>query len=449
MASEFADSFFVAKLNLKVKGAGYNGFGQLGNQNYEYTNTFKDVTIPHGKVADKIFSEYYDTIILMTDKTVWGCGANFYGELGIGNAEPVHSLTQMTTPDGYTVQSVHVGGGHTVLLMTDGTVWVSGNNLLGQLGIQNNENKTTFVQMILPNGYTVDSIYCGTQYTILLMADGTVWGCGWNNAGRLGLGDYVDRNELTQITIPNGKSVQTICTGNTTFMLMTDGSLYGCGWNEYGQLSLGDNENRNTLVQIPIPQNKVVDKVYASRRNTSLMMTDGTLWVCGQNNSGQLGQGHTDHLDTFTLLPMPDNNIISHISFTSFSLYIFMTNHSVWVCGSNFAGELGLGHEDSQYVLIQNPYVAYSQSSLTIQELKSINVNKYCYSDYGYSLQDLVNSELFSLADLKSLGFNIPELIHFFSVGTLIQSGYTKPDFASFGIFFNNPLNFCDECGGC
>ena len=60
MASNFADSFFVAKLNLKVKGAGYNGYGQLGNQTYEFTNTFKDVTIPNGKVADKIFSEYYE-----------------------------------------------------------------------------------------------------------------------------------------------------------------------------------------------------------------------------------------------------------------------------------------------------------------------------------------------------------------------------------------------------
>jgi alpha-tubulin suppressor-like RCC1 family protein len=449
MASNFADSFFVAKLNLKVKGAGYNEYGQLGNQNYEFTNTFKDITIPNGKVADKIFSEYYDTIILMTDKTVWGCGGNPYGGLGIGNTETVYSLTQMITPVGYTVQSVHVGGGHTVLLMTDGTVWGSGGNFYGQLGIQNNEDQTTFVQMILPTGYTVDSIQCGTQHTILLMTDGTVWGCGWNIDGRLGLGDYVDRNELTQIAIPNGKSVQTISTGNTTFMLMTDGSLYGCGSNEYGQLSLGDNVDRNTLVQIPTPQNKVVDKIYASRRNTSLLMTDGTLWVCGQNHSGQLGQGHTNHLNTFTLLSIPSNNTISHISFTSFSLYIFMTNHSVWVCGGNTAGELGLGDYENRYVLTQNPYVAYSESSLTIQELKSINVNKYCYADYGYTLQDLVNSDFFSLTELKNLGFTLSELIHFFSVATLIQSGYTKPDFASIGVFFNNYSNICDHCNDC
>jgi hypothetical protein len=79
--------------------------------------------------------------------------------------------------------------------------------------------------------------------------------------------------------------------------------------------------------------------------------------------------------------------------------------------------------------LVQNQYIAHSDIQLTIQELKSINVNKYCYSDYGYTLQNLADS-----------GFSLSELMNI---------GYTKEEFVSSGIFFNNGLNYCNYCSNC
>jgi alpha-tubulin suppressor-like RCC1 family protein len=452
MASNFSIWFCVAKLNNKVKGAGYNVLGQLGNQTYEYTTTFKDFTIPNGYVADKIYSEYLNTIILMTDKTLWGCGANIKGGLGFGNSEePVFSLTKMLTPDGYTIKSVSVGGGHTIILMTNGTVWGCGYNEFGQLGIQSYDDNYTFVQMIIPDGYTVDSIYCGAYNTFVVMQNGTVWGCGWNKNGSLGLSDNDDRNVLTQMTIPDGKTLQTISAGVSTFMLMNDGSLYGCGTNEYGQLGLGDSVNRNTFVQIPIPENKIVNKVYTSSSSTALLMSDRTFWVSGGmdvTNSKQFtlfftpNNGNTiDDVYISGFLYAPSGSSISYLSsyfpeFHSYiSLYLFMSNHSVWVYGYNFLGELGIGGEldilenPSLVELTQNPYVAYSDRRLTIPELKSINVNKYCYLDYGYTIKNLIDSN--------------------FTLSELMNAGYTKEEFASNGIFFNNPLNYCGNCSDC
>lgn len=452
MSSLFADSFFVEKLNNKIKGTGYNYDGELGTNEFEITNRFENLNIPNGYEVDYVCTGYANTLLVMKDKSVWGSGINS-GALGNDKYDDnTYSFTQMIIPEGYTLKSIHCGGLHSVVVMTDNSVWSCGSNRYGQLGILNNDNQYKLVQMMIPIGYTVDSVYCGTQQTFVLMTDGSLWGCGWNVYGTLGLGDRNNRNMLTKITLPAGKIIKSVSTSNTTHLLMTDGTLWGCGWNYFGQLGLGDNNDRNTFVQIPIPQNKVIDKVYASRRNTSLLMTDGTFWVCGLNNYGQLGQGHTDSLNQFTLLNMPANKTLSVICFASFSLYIFMTDHSVWMCGLNAYGDLGLGDYQNRSVLTHNRYVAHSQNPLSIQELKSINVNKYCYADYGYTLQDLMMHG-FNLAELRNAEFTISELNQYYTFSKLEEDyalgKVTKEDFAAFGFIFNHISNYCQDCHDC
>ena len=39
-----------------------------------------------------------------------------------------------------------------------------------------------------------------SQHTLILENDGTLWGCGDNNHGQLGLGDYTNRYTFTQVT---------------------------------------------------------------------------------------------------------------------------------------------------------------------------------------------------------------------------------------------------------
>jgi alpha-tubulin suppressor-like RCC1 family protein len=48
--------------------------------------------------------------------------------------------------------------------------------------------------------------------------------------------------------------IKTICAGNShTFVLKTDNSLWACGRNDYGQLGDGSTTNRNSLVSVFLP----------------------------------------------------------------------------------------------------------------------------------------------------------------------------------------------------
>ena len=88
---------------------------------------------------------------------------------------------------------------HTFIFKNDGTLWGCGNNEYGQLDLGDTTHRYTFTQ-ITTNTDDIKSVYCGKDYTLILKKDGTLWGCGYNVYYALGLGDYTNRIIFTQIT---------------------------------------------------------------------------------------------------------------------------------------------------------------------------------------------------------------------------------------------------------
>ena len=88
---------------------------------------------------------------------------------------------------------------HTLILKNDGTLWGCGYNTQGQLGL-GDTNWRAILTQIITNTDNVKSVYCGESHTIILKNDGTLWGCGANNYGQLGLGDKTNRKFFTKIT---------------------------------------------------------------------------------------------------------------------------------------------------------------------------------------------------------------------------------------------------------
>jgi len=105
------------------------------------------------------------TLVLTNDKTVWACGPNggytfqryYYGVLGTGSdywglAEQtlvrVHD-GNMVTASGYLEEIIDVSAGwkHSLALDVNGSVWSWGWNSWGQLGVDDDQYRTTPVQV--------------------------------------------------------------------------------------------------------------------------------------------------------------------------------------------------------------------------------------------------------------------------------------------------------------
>src|SRR5574344_1825932 len=89
-----------------------------------------------------------------------------------------------------------------------------------------------------------------SSHSLILKIDGTLWGCGYNGYGNLGSGDNTDRNTFTEITTNTDDIKSVYCGSDHTLILKNDGTLWGCGRNDFGQLGLGDTNNRYTFTQI-------------------------------------------------------------------------------------------------------------------------------------------------------------------------------------------------------
>ena len=333
----FTDHSLILKNDGTLWGCGDNRYGQLGLGDTTNRITFTQITTNTDNVKE-IYCGWRNTFILKNDGTLWGCGWNEYGQLGLGDTTNRTTFTEIIT-NADDIKSVYCGSNQTFILKNDGTLWGCGNNYYGCLGLGDTTNRTTFTQ-ITTNADNIKEIYCGLIHNLILKNDGTLWSCGWNNSGQLGLGDGSNRTTFTQVTTNADNIKQVYCGGYYTLILKNDGTLWGCGNNPYGELGLGDTTNRTTFTEITTNANDI-KSVYCGESYTFILENDGTLWNTGYNGDGRLGLGDTTNRTTFTQITTNANDVKEVYCGYSHTL-ILKNDGTLWGCGLNTSGQLGL-----------------------------------------------------------------------------------------------------------
>ena len=124
------------------------------------------------------------------------------------------------------------GGWHTMIVRADGTVWGVGNNERGQLGTPDTTNQAKPITMF---GHT-RSLALGQSFSLVLRQDGTVWATGNNHAGVLGDGTNDDASSFHLVA----EDTESIAAGYIhSILVKQDGSLWTAGDNRGGQLGDG------------------------------------------------------------------------------------------------------------------------------------------------------------------------------------------------------------------
>lgn len=195
---------------------------------------------------------------------------------------PVLALDSNTYTSALQIQAVACGTGHSLILLNDGTVWGCGANEYGQLGDGTGVNHRIPVK--IPGLMNITAIACGPNFSLALKKDGTVWGWGFNENGLLGGAENVP------VKIPGLKNITSIvCGAGYAFAVKKDGTVWGWGSNRFGQL--GDGTCQDQKLPFQIKGLKKIKRIACGTRHTAAVKADGTLWVWGANDSGQLGDG--------------------------------------------------------------------------------------------------------------------------------------------------------------
>ena len=170
---------------------------------------------------------------------------------------------------------------------------------------------------------------------------------GRNAYGALGLGDTTDRSNPTQVGAA-GWTLANIGTYNSNQIgaIKNDGTLWMWGANNTGQLGQGNTTNYSSPVQVGALTTwaKISTSDVPTTGTTLAIKTDGTLWAWGKNNVGQLGLGfisYTPESSPRQVGALTDwASVSAGASATSFAI---KTDGTLWNWGSTALGKSGRG----------------------------------------------------------------------------------------------------------
>jgi alpha-tubulin suppressor-like RCC1 family protein len=184
----------------------------------------------------------------------------------------------------------------TAAVKTDGTLWLWGKNDFGQLGDNTRTNRSSPVQTISA-GTNWKQVSKGFRHAAAIKTDGTLWLWGDNGNGQLGDNTTTNRSSPVQ-TVAGGSNWAQVTVGNGhTAAIKTDGTLWLWGNNQYGNLGTNNTTNRSSPVQTISAGTNWKQVSSIASNNTGAIKTDGTLWMWGANNeyvgAGAIGDNTT------------------------------------------------------------------------------------------------------------------------------------------------------------
>jgi alpha-tubulin suppressor-like RCC1 family protein len=239
------------------------------------------------------------------------------------------------------------GSNHTLAIRDDGTLWAWGLNNRGQFGTGATSTTPTGTPVQVGSARDWVAVTAGLEFSLALKSNGTLYAWGANDQGQLGLGHN------TQVTTPqplpqkdNSKWVAVSANGLHALGLTATGLVFSWGYNGYGQLGNGSTLNQNNPGQACIPRSSECYIRYhaiSTGSTHSLGVTiDKKVYAWGNNSLGQLGINEMGNIRPAPVLVSdvtPNMEVVSggheHTSF-------FLENNEILGSGDNRFGQLAM-----------------------------------------------------------------------------------------------------------
>lgn len=321
-SSHYCVSYYSQKSVYQI---GYTGSGVYGNGTVPakpVKRPFLDNYMQMNNVTiKKCYMNFRNSFVLLSDGTFWGYGNSLYWQNVINNTTNQNCI-----------------------------IYIKLNSMFGGKQVVD---------------FSVNDAYGYTDSTTLgiICSDNTCYVWGYNGWGQLGNGTVVASRTPIQVTITGKTPVQisvggtrTSDCGTNTMIRMSDGTVYACGWNKYGTLGVGNNAQQNSFTQCKesstVNLSNVAEIIECGTSNLGysryIRKNDGTIWSTGLNNSGSLGIGSTASVNYFTKVQFPAGvgaitKLVTTGWSTNTSLAAIDSNKKLYTWGYAGYGAIGQG----------------------------------------------------------------------------------------------------------
>ncbi|MBA4371017.1 MAG: hypothetical protein C0418_05505, partial [Coriobacteriaceae bacterium] len=333
-----------------VWACGANGYGQLGVDDTTDRTTWTSTGVTD---AVSVAGGEYHSLVLRGDGRVVGAGGFQCYELGLGSQASRLAFTDLGLSG---ITQVAAGRWHSLAVDSAKRVWAAGNNSYGQAGRGDQAEVDTWVRNEAITGVT--EVAAGDGYSLLLREDGYLYGSGRYESGQLGFGldgpfDIANptliKTAWTRCCHRGVSGISTADTGNSV-VWKDDGSVWVIGSNQSGQLGAGLPLGEYVaLFARSWAMSGCVEAAAGGdwmgyEGHSLAVRNDGTLWVTGSNSNGQVGLGARSLTTTWTESTLTAGSVdIADVDAGGFHSLALDTAGTLWVCGDNSRGQLGLG----------------------------------------------------------------------------------------------------------
>ena len=420
---------------------GFSKYGQTGLDNCQYTDEPNKLFIPLIKKVKSISNGKFNSSFIFEDNKSYLYGLNTFGQLGNGGhhnkSKKLSSIPLIISQIKFIKLSL--GGGHILGLSNNKKLYSWGLNIFGQLGLGHNENidQPTLVEKIayfdsqsqeydstnnilkettFQNNQNIIDIKAGPQHSLILLSDNSLYSCGFAKFGALGYyfnnnfndNEPNDNNIFTKIDLEknyNFKSdIEKItkiaagfahsgCVINDKFIFIW-GNNKDLKINGYKKFNISKimkkiNIENNTKEEIIIKDFQIGKDFAVILTNTGIVLTEG------DNSLGQLGKQNYDlnneNNEIFGNVEIPEK--IINISVGYEFVYAISENKKIYAWGCNKFGQI--------------PGYNKNICNEPIYLEKITNLNPILISCGGYHISALCNSET-NLNDTVKYFKNIP-----------------------------------------
>ena len=358
---------------------GFSKYGQTGIDSCQYTDEPNMLFVPLVKDVESISNGEFNSSFIFNDNKSYIFGLNTFGQLGNGTHKVKSkklTIVPLLIPE-IKIKQLSLGGGHTLGLSIDNQLYAWGLNIFGQLGLGHNNNidHPTLVEKIayfdpkdneslsnlkeisIQNNQTVVDIKAGSQHSLILLSDNSIYSCGFAKYGALGyFFDYT--NDVNNINMPSEHNFFTKinfekyfdCQNEKITKMAAGFAHSGCVidnkfiviWGVNKELKI-NGFNKFNISDLIKAEEEVIIKDFQIGKDFAVILTStGAVLTEGTNLLGQLGKivDEEENINNEIFAQVKINEKIKNISVGYDFVYVKSESKKIYAWGSNKFGQI-------------------------------------------------------------------------------------------------------------